>query len=119
MYLTVRDQLFGPDETWLTQSKRKQLQKKFGKGKRPPGSHELVILAITDIKATGTMGPLVLSQQVSQLKEARVHADYHFTLVNLNRIAEESWREYAEKSVALASQLLPVARLLPSYPLGP
>ena len=116
VFLTVRDQLFGPDGTRLTRTIRKRLRKRFRQARRwDPGSHDLVIFAITDITPTVTLRPLGLSQQVSQLKEARIHADYYFTLDNLRGIPKDSWREYADESIALASQLLPVARKLPSY----
>jgi hypothetical protein len=116
VFLTARDQLFGPDETGLTSSKRKKLRKKFGQKKRPVGSHDWIIFAISDIKPTVTVRPLTLQSQVSQLKEARVHADYHFTSQNLQGIPYNTWREYATKVVELASQVLPVARQLPPYP---
>lgn len=116
VFLTVRDQLFGPDGARLKSETEKKLRKKFWqKHKRNPGSHDLVIFAIADIKPTTTLRPQVFSQQVSQLKEARVHADYHFTLDNLKDIPKDNWREYAEESVELASQLLPVARRLPPH----
>lgn len=116
VYLTARDQLFGLDGTGLTGGKRKLLEREFRlKRRRDPGSHDLIIFAITDIQKTPTLNPLTLSQQVGQLKEARIHADYHFTTGKLMAIPEDNWRDYAEKNIALASQLLAVARKLPSY----
>jgi hypothetical protein len=76
-----------------------------------------VLFAITDLSPTATTRPLTLYQQIDELKEARVHADYHFTGENLKGILYDAWPEYADRMVALASQILPVARQLPSYPL--
>jgi len=76
----------------------------------------LVIFALTDIKPTVTLRPLTLHDQVSHLKEARVHADYHFDSQNLQDIPHDTWQEYATEIVELASQVLPVARQLPPYP---
>ncbi|MDP2726108.1 MAG: hypothetical protein Q8P59_01060 [Dehalococcoidia bacterium] len=115
--LATRDKLFGPDGLRLTGPIRKQLGKKFGvKTKRNPGSHDLIIFAITDVEKTATLNPLTLSQQLGQLKEARVHADYHFAEDNLEDIPKADWREYAVENVTLASQLLPMAEGLPSDP---
>lgn len=116
LFLTVRDHLFGPDEIGLTRALKQELQRKFKKKRKwVRGSHELVILALRDMESTKRLLPLTLSDQISQLKEARVHADYHFTLENLKDIPKETWREYARENIALASQLLAVARRLPSY----
>lgn len=118
VFLTVRDQLFGEDNIMLTNPKRKQLRKKFSihyQGQRAGGSHDEILFAITDLPPKGFIKPLTLYQQIEQLKEARTHADYHFTLENLKDIPYDSWAEYADKMVALASQLLPVARGLPPY----
>lgn len=119
-FLAARDKLFGPDGSGLTNQKRKRLAQKFRQThKWDPGSHDIVIFAIADIvmpsRSPTILRPLVLSQQLSQLKEARVHADYHFTQDNLNTIPANSWRDYAKESVALASQILPTVRKLPSY----
>ncbi len=117
VYLTVRDQLFGPDGRGLSRRAQSKLAKRFRrKRKRAPGSHELVLFAITDLSPTATMRPLTLYQQIDELKEARVHADYHFTNENLKDIPYDTWPEYADRMVALASQILPVSRRLPSYP---
>lgn len=117
VFLTVRDQLFGPDERWLTKPVRKKLGTRFQTShKWWPGSHDVVLFALTDISSSGTTKPLILYQQISELKEARTHADYHFTDDNLKDIPYNTWAEYADKMVALASQLLPAARVLPPYP---
>jgi len=118
VYLTVRDQLFGPDGRGLRRVQRKLARKFNRKRKRTPGSHELVLFAIKDLTPTATMRPLTLYQQIDELKEARVHADYHFTDENLKDIPYDAWPEYADRMVALASQILPVARRLPPYSLA-
>jgi hypothetical protein len=114
--LTVRDQLFGPDAIALTRPVKKALTKRFHqKHKWFPGSHDRVLFTLTDLPTMSTVHPVTLSQQISQLKDARVHADYDFTLDKLRDIPYDTWLEYADHMVAFASQLLPVARLLPSY----
>lgn len=116
-YLTARDQLFGPDGIGLNRKLRNVLTTKFKKNRnRTPGSHDIVLFAITDLKGTNIIHPLVLYQQIDELKEARTHADYHFTDSNLASLPYASWSDYANKMVALASQILPVTRRLPSYP---
>ena len=117
VYLTVRDRLFGPDGRGLRRLERKLTRKFRRKRKRALGSHELVLFAITDFSPTALMRPLTLYEQIDELKEARVHADYHFTDENLKDIPYDAWSEYADRMVALASQILPVARQLPSYSL--
>lgn len=116
VFLTVRDQLFGADEIGLTRAIRKILRRRFQQ-KYPwdPGSHDLILFALTDLAFSSTTRPLTLSQKISQLKVARVHADYHFTIGNLQDIPCDTWSAYANHMVALASQLLPDARRLPSY----
>ena len=119
VFLSVRDHLFGPDGANLTSRKRNKLVRKFRqaqkKSKWYPGSHDLIIFSITDVILTGMVRPVTLSQQVSQLKEARIHADYDFTSQNLKNIPYSTWREYANESIALASQLLPLAEKLPAH----
>lgn len=116
VFLTARDKLFGSDQIQLTNTIRKQLSKKFKKSKqKEPGSHDIIIFAITEIKQTSTIKPISFSQQISQLKEARIHADYHFSTTNLARIPYSTWQEYAKENIELASQLLPIARRLPSF----
>ena len=116
VYLTVRDRLFGPDAIGLTYRKRGALIKRLKRKHEPSGSHDCVLFAITDLSSTSTIHPLVLSQQIGELKAARIDADYKFTKENLREIPYDTWSEYADKMVAFASQLLPVARQLPSYP---
>lgn len=116
VFLTVRDRLFGADGIGLTKSIRKKLNHRFEqKHQRNPGSHDRILFALTDLTFSSTIRPLTLSQQISQLKVARVHADYHFTIGKLQEIPYDTWSVYANHMVALASQLLPDARRLPSY----
>ncbi len=114
VFLTARDQLFGADGSRLIGPKRKELGKKFRrKNSRHPGSHDIVIFAVTEVRPSAALKPIVLAQQIEQLKEARVCADYHFTEHNLQGLPYDNWRECATKSVELASQLLASARRLP------
>lgn len=115
--MTVRDKLFGPDDIRLTKTKRDRLRRRFRVYRhRPPGSHDEVLYALTDLRPTSIIRPLALYYQVDQLKEARTHADYHFTDDKLKDIPCDTWSEYANQMVALASQILPVTRQLPPYP---
>ena len=116
VFLTVRDELFGPDGVRLTTPIRKQLDQKFQRKKKQwPGSHERILFAITVLAPTAIIRPITLCQQISLLKEARTCADYYFTSDNLKDIPYNTWSKYANEMVALASQLLPVARKLPPY----
>ena len=117
VFLTARERLFGSDEVRLTRPLKNRLRKKFKRHQRSdPGSHDLIIFAITDINnPPRTLKPLVLAQQLTQLKVARTHADYNFALNRLRTIQKQTWREYAEESVQLASILLGRARTLPPY----
>ena len=116
VFLTARDRLFGPDESRLTKPKKKKLRKSFKKSAgHNPGSHELVIFAIADLNIKGPIRPIMLSKQMNQLREARIHADYHFTQDNLSQIPYNTWEEYAEQNIKLATKLLEVAKSLPSH----
>ena len=115
VYLTVRDRLFGNDGTRLSGTTYRKLREKFRQNRRKdPRSHDLVIFAISETSAPNMLR-LTLSQQLDQLKDARVDADYRFEPANLRHVPETTWREYASKNVALASMLLPQARRLPPY----
>ena len=118
VFLTVRDKLFGPDGKGLSREVKKRLAKKFErKFNKIPGSHELVLFAIIDLPDIKEKKRITLYQQIDQLKEARVHADYHFSLENLKNIPYDTWAEYAEKMIDLASLILPDAeKLLPYSP---
>lgn len=116
VYLTARDRLFGADGIGLTKSIRKKLGRRFSKKPQLyPGSHESILFALADLPASSIITPVALSQQIRLLKVARVHADYDFTIGNLKDIPYDTWSVYANHMVALASQLLPDARRLPSY----
>lgn len=115
VYLTIRDRLFGSDGVGLSAPVRKRLRREFKTTYHwDPGSHDLVIFAITKTRRTRTLNPLMLFEQVSQLKEARVHADYHFTADNLRGISKDSWQDYAAENAALTAHVLPLAQRLTS-----
>lgn len=112
----MRDRLFGADGIGLTKSIKKNLDHRFKqKHQWNPGSHDRILFALTDLTASSIIHPLTFSQQLSLLKVARVQADYNFTIGNLQNIPYDTWSVYANHMVALASQLLPDARRLPSY----
>jgi len=113
VYLVARDSLFGIDGVRLTNAIRKQINKKFrqtGRHTKDPGVHERVIFAITD-KPTN----MTLAQQIDQLREARINADYKMNYKVLAIVGKQSWREYAEETMQLAALVLPSARRLPAY----
>ena len=114
VFLTVRDQIFGEDGKQLKNNKlKKELNKSFQtktKNKRYLNSHEIVIFALSQLKSTVTLQPLALSQQLRQLREARVYADYTFNKQELKQIPFNNWTDYAKQMVALTSQILPIAR---------
>jgi len=114
VYLVARDSLFGTDEARLTAGIRKRInrnyQLKTHKKQRELGTHALVIFAIHDRTNNFT-----LSHQLDQLREARVDADYKMSQKCLSNIGKQSWREYAEETMQLATLILPRAKMLPSY----
>src|SRR5688572_22330898 len=77
IYLVARDQLFGSDGVELKRI-RKQLQKNFRRRNRNrnAGRHEEILFAVS-YKA------LTLHQQMNQLQEARINADYFFSQTRL------------------------------------
>jgi hypothetical protein len=112
-FLVSREKLFGLDGVGLTKTTRKKITKKFklvhGK-KREPGTHEIISFAILD-----KTNKLALSQQLEQLKDARVNADYKLSEDVLLDVSKSSWKAYAEETLQLASQVLPLVKTLPSY----
>lgn len=94
VFLTVRDRLFGPDASRLKHKVRQSLDKEYGQRNpgKSPGSHERIIFAITELKPSGHLNPVVLSQQLGQLKEARTRADYLLTKERLKDVECDTWR---------------------------
>ena len=116
VFLTTRDSLFGLDEVLLTKGLRKQLRKKFRRGKkRDPGSHEIVEFALEDKASEDESIKITSYHQISQVRESRVLADYRLSSQCLSEIDKESWRELALETVELASQVLPAVKHLPRY----
>lgn len=114
VFLIARDRLFGPDEQRLTHGIEKRIIKsyriKIDKKKFKLGTHERTIFAIHD-----KTNNISLSQQLDQLREARINADYKVSQKVLSDINKESWRKYAEENMQLATLILPRVRNLPSY----
>ncbi|MCL0066156.1 hypothetical protein M1N79_04700 [Dehalococcoidia bacterium] len=115
VYLVARDRLFGMDETQLTANIRKRISEKSQQRHRRRrwrelGTHERVIFAIQD-----KTNNVTLSQQLDQLREARVNADYRMNQNCLSNLGKQSWRELAEETMQLATLILPLAKRLPSY----
>lgn len=114
LFLIARDNLFGLDEVKLTSSVIKRIvgnyQLATRKKKARLATHELVIFAIQDKTKN-----ITLSQQIDQIREARVNADYRRDQKCLSDIGKESWREYAEETMQLAALILPMVEKLPSY----
>jgi hypothetical protein len=100
IFLLARDQLFGSDGEALTNKVRKKLRRDFKQrsNKDLSGSHREILFAVSTKKIT-------LSQQMGQLYEARLDADYRFSQKNLTRIPHNSWQEYAKETVELAEFL--------------
>jgi uncharacterized protein (UPF0332 family) len=114
IYLVARDNLFGRDETQLTSGIKKRIVRNYQlrtqSKKRELGTHERVIFAVLD-----RTNNITLSQQLDQLREARVNADYKMSQKYLTDIRKKSWREYAEETMQLATLVLPIVKRLPSY----
>ena len=116
VFLNARDTLFGLDQSRLTRNLRKKVLHNYRlssgarKNKNDLGSHEMVIFAVQDQSKN-----IVLAQQLDQLREARVRADYKCHSNCLNDVGKSTWRDYAEETLELAIDLLPQVKALPSY----
>lgn len=116
VFLSARDHLFGIDELSCTVRVRKKIEKnfqiKYNLGSKRPylATHQRVIFSIID-----KTNNVVLSQQLDQLREARVRADYKRNNNCLSEVNKQSWRDYAEETMQLAALVLPMTKRLPSY----
>jgi hypothetical protein len=114
LFLIARDKLFGTDEHYLTSGIRKKILKSYqiriDKKKKHLATHELVIYAINDKTHNVT-----LFQQLDQLREARVNADYKMSQKLLADLGKKSWRDYAEENMQLAALVLARVKTLSSY----
>lgn len=119
-FLIARDQLFGPDGMRLTNPQRKQILK--ASGKKAGRDHEAVIQAVALHPRLGPGQRKVLADQLAQLKDARVQADYirdsssPSTLGTFGKYGVTSWLDLAHATMALASQVFAMAARLPAYP---
>ena len=115
VYLVARDSLFGLDEMRLTAAIKKKIASKFNlrykqRKRRDLGTHERVIFAILDKTHN-----ITLSQQVDQLREARINADYKMSQKCLSDLGKQSWRQYAQETMQLGSLVLPTVKRLTPY----
>jgi hypothetical protein len=114
VFLVARDRLFGTDAVGLTAQVKKIIIRDFqirtGRKRSDLGIHETVIFAIRYKRKH-----ITLSDQLDQLREARVNADYRMSGKCLSNVGKQSWLEYAEESMQLAALTLPLAKRLPSY----
>jgi uncharacterized protein (UPF0332 family) len=116
VFLTARDALFGIDELGSTQALKDNIAKKhklrYGYRSKHPhlAVHQRVIFSVLD-----KTNNVTLHQQLEQLKEARVLADYIRSDTCLTSVGKHSWREYAEETMELASLVLPMTKMLPRY----
>jgi uncharacterized protein (UPF0332 family) len=116
VFLTARDALFGIDEMSCTKAVKVKIAKKhqiyYGlKSKQPHlATHQRVIFSVLD-----KTNNITLHQQLEQLKEARVRADYIRNDACLLEVNKHSWRDYAEETMQLAALVLPMAKRLPLY----
>lgn len=116
VFLTARDALFGIDELSCTKAVKKKIAKNhhiyYGiKSKHPYlATHQRVIFSVLD-----KTNNITLHQQLEQLKEARVRADYIRNDTCLLEVNKQSWRDYAKETMQLATLVLPITKRLPSY----
>lgn len=114
IYLTARNRVFGTDDKLLTNAIKKRILKEYNqqksKRRQSLATHERLIFAIS----TKTKN-ITLKQRLDQLKEARVHADYHCDQGCLSKVGKQSWFEYAKETMELATLVLPTVQALPSY----
>ena len=111
VYLLARDQLSGPDGIGL-KANIKQLGKAF-KQRNPNkksylATHQATLFAISYQSMT-------LQQQMSQLYEARINADYFFSQTKLAPVPHLSWESYAKETVELAHLLQKDAATLTKF----
>ena len=97
IFILAREQLFGSDGAELTQRVKKKLRKDYRKklSKDLVGSHQEILFAVSLKKIT-------LSQQMRQLYQARINADYHLSTKNLLPIVHTTWQAFAKETVELA-----------------
>jgi hypothetical protein len=110
IFLLARDQLFGPDAVMLTKQTKKKLRRDFKKSANRDlaGSHQEILFAVSRKTIT-------LSQQMRQLYQARINADYHLSAKNLASISHASWRDFAKETVELAQLIQQDTARLPRF----
>ena len=122
-YLTARDQMFGVDHRQLTDPVWSRISQAAGlRRARRAGSHEVIILALAQNANIRTPGlAKQLSDSLDQLKGQRVQADYYRDPSHQNTVAlfaqhsVSDWSGLGHQALALAAQLLPDLRRVPSF----
>ena len=115
-FLVARDQMFGLDGATLSGPVRRRVV-----GHRRAGSHEVVLEAIKSHPRLGPARGKRISDQLGQLKDMRIQADYYRDTQNRNTISifttntANDWIGLANAALALASNLLPELQRLRSY----
>ena len=115
-YLISRDRMFGADGLWLTEKKIRNILGRAG------GRHEAVVRAILNAPGLGPGTAKVLSDQLGQLKDMRVQADYYCdpknqrTVNMFGRYGVANWGGLAHNAMVFASMLLPSLKQLGAVP---
>lgn len=114
-HLIARDRLFGTDGRGITRQVRTQIA-----GSRSAGPHEVIIKAVAQNPHLSPVQAKRLSDQLSELKDMRVQADYfrdpaHSRTTSIfAKYGVRDWSGLANAAMALASNLLPSLRHLRS-----
>ena len=121
-FLVARDQMFDIDQSRLTSGKRKRISRiASSKRTRQLGSHDLIIAAVANHGTLKAARAKRLSDQLSELRDMRVQADYFRNPQNPNtvsvfaRYAVSDWEALAHFAMTLASNLLPDLQRIPRF----
>jgi hypothetical protein len=112
-HLVARDRLFGIDGRQITAKVTKQIV-----GKKRVGSHEVIIKAVAQNSHLRRAHAKRLSDQLGQLKDMRVQADYYRDPLHKRTVSifaaynVKDWPGLANAAMTLASNLLPSLRQL-------
>ncbi len=115
-HLIARDAMFGQDKKYLTGTLKKRILGHRG------GDHDTIVKAIA-VHPRVPLGSLkTLSDQLGELKDARVQADYYCdpahpgTLKLFTKYQVKDWNQLAHATLAIASHVLPNLKGIPSWP---
>ena len=120
-FLTARDQMFGLDQSRWNNSVSRQVSSRLPRRSRSRGSHNDIQNALATHQGIRPGQRKRLKDQLGELKDLRIQADYildptHSRTTNLHaRYGVSGWEGLAHQAMALASNLLPDLRQVPTW----